>query len=120
MEILGYRQLISHPFHGIYSPSSPRERAKASRQRIAMKTTAFDRVKDQVGCCGIWCGSCIVGNGIHGRVFKRSTPLGYSYRIDSAGLAVAARYVWKPMTATAMKKAARAEPKNIETVRSIR
>ncbi len=63
MEILGYRQLISHPFHGIYSPSSPREGAKGSRQRIAMKTTAFGKVKDQVGRCGIWCGSCIVGNG---------------------------------------------------------
>lgn len=24
---------------------------------------AFDRVKNQIGCCGIWCGSCIVGNG---------------------------------------------------------
>lgn len=24
---------------------------------------AFDRVKTQVGTCGIWCGSCAVGNG---------------------------------------------------------
>ncbi len=24
---------------------------------------AFDRVKTQVGACGIWCGSCAVGNG---------------------------------------------------------
>jgi hypothetical protein len=28
-----------------------------------MKTAAFNMVKDQIGCCGIWCGSCIVGNG---------------------------------------------------------
>jgi len=28
-----------------------------------MKTSAFNKVKDQVGRCGIWCGSCIVGNG---------------------------------------------------------
>jgi hypothetical protein len=28
-----------------------------------MKTNAFNRVKDQVGFCGIWCGSCVVGNG---------------------------------------------------------
>jgi hypothetical protein len=26
-------------------------------------TQAFDNVKDQIGWCGIWCGSCIVGNG---------------------------------------------------------
>ncbi|UCC73983.1 MAG: DUF3795 domain-containing protein [Gemmatimonadota bacterium] len=24
---------------------------------------AFERVKDQIGFCGIWCGSCVVGNG---------------------------------------------------------
>lgn len=24
---------------------------------------AFDRVKAQIGACGIWCGSCSVGNG---------------------------------------------------------
>jgi hypothetical protein len=24
---------------------------------------AFDRVKSQIGTCGIWCGSCAVGNG---------------------------------------------------------
>ena len=26
-------------------------------------TKAYDRVKNQVGYCGIWCGSCVVGNG---------------------------------------------------------
>ena len=28
-----------------------------------MKTVAFERVKGQIGYCGIWCGSCVVGNG---------------------------------------------------------
>ena len=28
-----------------------------------MKTSAYNYVKDQVGCCGIWCGSCVIGNG---------------------------------------------------------
>lgn len=28
-----------------------------------MKPEAFDNVKDQIGFCGIWCGSCVVGNG---------------------------------------------------------
>jgi len=27
------------------------------------KREAFDRVRNQVGYCGIWCGSCAVGNG---------------------------------------------------------
>lgn len=27
------------------------------------KTSAYERVKNQVGYCGIWCGSCVVGNG---------------------------------------------------------
>lgn len=28
-----------------------------------MKTASFSNVKDQIGYCGIWCGSCLVGNG---------------------------------------------------------
>jgi hypothetical protein len=27
------------------------------------KTSAYERVKNQIGYCGIWCGSCVVGNG---------------------------------------------------------
>jgi hypothetical protein len=27
------------------------------------QTAAYDRVKNQIGYCGIWCGSCVVGNG---------------------------------------------------------
>lgn len=32
-------------------------------KKPAVKTSAFSKVKDQVGFCGIWCGSCVVGNG---------------------------------------------------------
>jgi hypothetical protein len=28
-----------------------------------MRAKAFENVKDQIGYCGLWCGSCIVGNG---------------------------------------------------------
>jgi len=28
-----------------------------------MSSEAFDRVRGQIGSCGIWCGSCAVGNG---------------------------------------------------------
>lgn len=29
-----------------------------------MDRSSFDNVKGQVGHCGLWCGSCIVGNGL--------------------------------------------------------
>ena len=32
---------------------------------------AFESVKNQVGYCGIWCGSCIVGNGALGELTTR-------------------------------------------------
>ena len=28
-----------------------------------MGQSAFENVQDQIGACGIWCGSCAVGNG---------------------------------------------------------
>ena len=28
-----------------------------------MKAKAFENVKNQIGYCGIWCGSCVAGNG---------------------------------------------------------
>jgi hypothetical protein len=31
--------------------------------RAKKKTMAYDLVKGQIGYCGIWCGSCVVGNG---------------------------------------------------------
>jgi hypothetical protein len=29
----------------------------------SLRLEAFEYVRDQVGACGIWCGSCVVGNG---------------------------------------------------------
>jgi len=29
-----------------------------------LKTRAFENVRDQIGFCGIWCGSCPAGNGV--------------------------------------------------------
>ncbi|GAG41758.1 unnamed protein product [marine sediment metagenome] len=43
--------------------------------------TAFEIVKDQIGCCGIWCGSCVVGNGALREVTK-----GYAAMIEAHGL----------------------------------
>jgi len=42
-------------------------------------TTAFENVKDQIGFCGIWCGSCIVGNGTLRELTKRYKELINAY-----------------------------------------
>ena len=39
------------------------------------KAEAFENVKNQVGYCGIWCGSCIVGNGTLREVTKKYREL---------------------------------------------
>ena len=41
--------------------------------------TAFERVKDQIGFCGIWCGSCVVGNGALRELTKRYEKLTKAY-----------------------------------------
>jgi len=36
-----------------------------------MNIKAFENVKGQIGYCGIWCGSCVVGNGLLRELTKR-------------------------------------------------
>jgi hypothetical protein len=36
-----------------------------------MSTEHFDKVKGQIGRCGIWCGSCVVGNGVLAELTRR-------------------------------------------------
>jgi hypothetical protein len=36
-----------------------------------MKLKAFENVKNQIGYCGIWCGSCVVANGILKELTKK-------------------------------------------------
>ena len=33
--------------------------------------SAYENVKDQIGFCGIWCGSCVVGNGTLRKLTKK-------------------------------------------------
>jgi hypothetical protein len=40
-----------------------------------MQTKHFENVKNQIGFCGIWCGSCVVGNGILREFTKRYDKL---------------------------------------------
>jgi hypothetical protein len=41
----------------------------------------FENVKDQIGFCGIWCGSCVVGNGALRELTKK-----YEQVIEAYGL----------------------------------
>ncbi len=36
-----------------------------------MKEKAFENVREQIGFCGIWCGSCVAGNGTLRELTKR-------------------------------------------------
>ncbi len=36
-----------------------------------VKVKPFDNVKNQIGFCGIWCGSCVGGNGVSIELTKR-------------------------------------------------
>jgi len=41
-----------------------------------------DNVKDQIGCCGIWCGSCVAGNGVLRELTKRYEKIITSYDLE--------------------------------------
>jgi hypothetical protein len=46
---------------------------------------AFDKVKDQIGFCGIWCGSCVVGNGILRELTRRYEEVIKAYGVEKWG-----------------------------------
>ena len=50
-----------------------------------MQAKAFRNVKNQVGYCGLWCGSCIVGNGTLKELTKRYEQLIKGYGINEWG-----------------------------------
>jgi len=49
------------------------------------RTRAFENVRDQIGSCGIWCGSCIVGNGTLQELTRRYRELITAYSLDEWG-----------------------------------
>jgi hypothetical protein len=49
------------------------------------RTQAFENVRDQIGSCGIWCGSCIVGNGALQELTRRYKELITVYNLDEWG-----------------------------------
>jgi hypothetical protein len=44
--------------------------------------SAFENVKDQIGYCGIWCGSCIIGNGALAELTTRYEKLLAAYGLE--------------------------------------
>ena len=54
---------------------------KEDEMEQSARTTDFENVKAQVGYCGIWCGSCVVGNGALSGLTRR-----YRELIDALGV----------------------------------
>jgi hypothetical protein len=50
-----------------------------------LNSKAFTNVKNQVGFCGIWCGSCVVGNGTLKDLTKRCEHIIGGYGVDEWG-----------------------------------
>jgi len=65
-----------------------------------LEGSAFQNVKDQIGFCGIWCGSCAAGNGalieltkkfeevVKNYNLERWVPKGFDFREFTKGLAL--------------------------------
>ncbi len=50
-----------------------------------MTDKRFENVKDQIGFCGIWCGSCVVGNGALRELTKRYEQVIQAYGLQEWG-----------------------------------
>jgi thiol-disulfide isomerase/thioredoxin len=46
------------------------------------KTKHYDNVKDQTGSCGIWCGSCVAGNGVLQELTKKYEKIVKDYDLE--------------------------------------
>ena len=49
---------------------------------LDMQTKHFENVRNQIGFCGIWCGSCVVGNGALRELTKRYEKLIKDYGLE--------------------------------------
>jgi hypothetical protein len=50
-----------------------------------LKAEAFENVKDQIGYCGIWCGSCVGGNGVLRELTRRYEDIIERYGLKEWG-----------------------------------
>jgi hypothetical protein len=49
---------------------------------VELKTESFENVKGQIGFCGIWCGSCVAGNGALRELTKRYEEIVKRYGLE--------------------------------------
>jgi len=47
-----------------------------------LKVEAFENVRDQIGFCGIWCGSCAAGNGAIVELARRFSEIVKNYELE--------------------------------------
>ncbi len=47
-----------------------------------MKVDAFENVKNQIGFCGIWCGSCPAGNGVTVELARRFEEMAKKQKLE--------------------------------------
>lgn len=47
-----------------------------------MEKKAFENAKNQIGSCGIWCGSCVAGNGVLQELTKRYNRVITDYGLE--------------------------------------
>ncbi|MGB2768918.1 MAG: DUF3795 domain-containing protein [Candidatus Zixiibacteriota bacterium] len=50
-----------------------------------MKAESFENVKDQIGFCGVWCGSCVAGNGVLRELTRRYEDIIERYDLKEWG-----------------------------------
>lgn len=58
---------------------------KSSGKRAKERSTAFENVKDQLGYCGLWCGSCLVGNGTLNELARKCGKAMSDYSVGEWG-----------------------------------
>jgi len=57
-----------------------------------MQSKPFENVKNQIGFCGLWCGSCVVGNGALKELTKKYEHILKGYGVNDWG---AKDFNWK-------------------------
>jgi hypothetical protein len=58
---------------------------KKAKRATLLDLADFENVKHQVGSCGLWCGSCVVGNGVLKLLTKKYEELTEAYGLREWG-----------------------------------
>jgi hypothetical protein len=54
-------------------------------RKASSSLEALENVKDQVGFCGIWCGSCVIGNGTLKELSRKYSAILHDYGLSEWG-----------------------------------